>query len=592
MTLSLADLVDEFQDLETPEERIQYLIELGEAMPDFPRQFCTEEFRVVGCQSMVWVVPRFQDGRFLFEAMSDAPMVNGLAAILVAAYSNKTPEEILALPIESIFQGLHLKTFLSPLRSNGLNSMIQTIRSYAQQKQNATPENGSGSSPSPAQAAPESRTAPPVGPPLAEIQERIRRDFPILDQRCETGETFTYLDSAASAQRPVQVIDGMRDVFLCHYANVHRSGHTWASQTTEKLEASREAIRSYLDAESVDQIIFTTGTTASINLVAQAWGRANLKRGDEVVLSEMEHHSNIVPWQMLATELGIQIRWIPITDSFTLDLEAYRGLLSDKTKLVSITAASNVLGTINPIKEIVHEARKVGALVLVDAAQSVPHGPVSVRDWDADFVAFSGHKMLASCGIGVLYGKRQWLEAMPPWLGGGNMIKLVSKEGFTTAGLPHKFEAGTPPIVEIVSLKAACDYLVELGGNRLREHESNLRARAVQGLQSIPGIDIYGPTNHAPTGDNPSQVETYGPSQVETCGIVSFNVQGVHGETVASFLDSKGIAIRVGHHCAMPLHQRLGISASCRASFYLYNTSEDVDRFVAAIRSATTLFRK
>lgn len=570
MTFSLEELVEEFQDLETPEERIQHLIELGQAMPEFPKEFCTEEFRVVGCQSMVWFVPRFDGKTFQFQAMSDAPMVNGLAAILVAAYSNKTPSEILALPIESIFGGLQLKTFLSPLRSNGLNSMIQTIRSYAQQKSEVASKD------QPAETHDAGTGG--IKSSIIDSFDRIRSDFPILSEQCESGGSYAYLDSAASSQRPKQVIDAMSEIYQCHYANVHRSGHSWASRTTEKLEASRETVRSYIDAESVDQVIFTTGTTSSINLVAQSWGRTNLRAGDEILLSEMEHHSNIVPWQQLAQETGAIIRWIPVTQKFTLDLEAYADLINDRTKLVSITAASNVLGTINPVDSIVRTAHAAGAKVLVDAAQAVPHGPLSVKSWGADWVAFSGHKMLASCGIGILYGKRDLLEEMPAWLGGGNMIKLVTKDGFTTAGIPHKFEAGTPPIVEIASFKPACEYLVDIGGDALKEHERLLRAHAVEGLKTIDGIEIYGVTGTEP-------------SDAPTCGIVSFNLRKVHGETISSYLDSKGIAIRVGHHCAMPLHQRLGISASCRASFYLYNTLEDVDRFVDAVKNAEKLFK-
>lgn len=567
MVESLEDLVEEFQDLETPEERIQYLIELGDSMPELDSRYCTEEYRVVGCQSMVWFVPRW-DGKYLsFNASSDAPMVRGLAAILVAAYSGKSPREILEFPIESVFEGLHLKSFLSPLRSNGLNSMIKRVREYALEK--LTEKVGS----SVRVSAPDRQTHKCDKSSVLERLETIRDDFPILSRTSESGAPIAYLDNAASSQRPKQVIDAISSVYLEHYSNVHRSGHQWASATTEKVEASREAVRRYIDAPSVDEVIFTSGTTASINLIANSWGRTHLEEGDEILLSEMEHHANIVPWQQLAMERGIRIRWIPIHDDYELDLAAYKELLTPKVKLVSITAVSNVLGTVNPVQRIVREAKGAGAKVIVDAAQAVPHGPLSVRVWEADWIVFSGHKMLASSGVGVLWGKRDLLDAMPPWLGGGNMIKLVTKEGFTPAGLPHKFEAGTPPIAEIVSLKPAIEYLEQIGGDALRNHEKLLADAAIEGLRKIPGVDIYSP------------------SSGERAGIVSFNLAGVHGDSVARLLDSRGIAIRVGHHCAMPLHQRLGLAVSCRASFYLYNTMDEVNRLVSAIGDAVSLFR-
>ncbi|XZE35199.1 SufS family cysteine desulfurase [Pirellulaceae bacterium SH501] len=567
MVESLEDLVEEFQDLESPEERIQYLIELGDSMPELDSSYCTEEYRVVGCQSMVWFVPHWDGKHLSFDASSDAPMVRGLAAILVAAYSGKSPREILEFPIESIFEGLHLKSFLSPLRSNGLNSMIKRVREYALEKL------ADNEGPSPRVTASETRESESAKVSIADRLEVIRSDFPILSRTSESGAAIAYLDNAASSQRPNQVIDSIATVYREHYSNVHRSGHEWAGMTTEKLEASREAVRRYIDAPSVDEVVFTSGTTASINLIANSWGRYQLHEGDEILLSEMEHHANIVPWQQLAMEHGVRIRWIPIDDDYKIDLVAYRELLSPKVKLVAITAVSNVLGTVNPIQQMVREAKGYGAKVLVDAAQSVPHGPLSVRDWGADWIVFSGHKMLASSGVGVLWGKRDLLEAMPPWIGGGNMIKLVTKDGFTTAGLPHKFEAGTPPIAEIVSFKPAIEYLEQIGGPALRNHERVLADAAIEGLRQIPGVEVYCP------------------SDGERAGIVSFNLKGVHGDSVARLLDSRGIAIRVGHHCAMPLHQRLGLAVSCRASFYLYNTLGEVNRLVSAVRDAASLFR-
>jgi cysteine desulfurase/selenocysteine lyase len=563
---SLEDLVEEFRDLETPEERIQYLIELGSSLPDLSSEYCTEEYRVVGCQSMVWFVPHWDGTEFTFEASSDAPMVRGLAAILVSAFSGKTPQAILEFPIETIFEDLHLKSFLSPLRSNGLNSMIKRVREFALEKL----VEGIPQLPT---TTPASRRADETKPAITEQIDAIREDFPILAQKSNSGVAIAYLDNAASSQRPVQVIEAISSVFREHYSNVHRSGHEWAGTTTEKMEASREAVRRYIDAPSVDEVIFTSGTTASINCVAQSWGRSRLSEGDEILLSEMEHHANIVPWQQLASQCGVRLRWIPIDDDFQIDMDAYKALLSPKVKLVSITAVSNVLGTVNPVQQVVREAKQFGAKILIDAAQAVPHGPLSVQDWDADWVVFSGHKMLASSGVGVLWGRREILEAMPAWQGGGNMIKLVTKEGFTEAGLPHRFEAGTPAIAEIVSFQPAIEFLEKLGGSALRDHERVLADRAIEGLREIPGVSIYSP------------------KLGERAGIVSFNLAEVHGDSVARFLDSRGIAVRVGHHCAMPLHHRLGISVSCRASFYLYNTIEEVDRLVAAVHDAASLFR-
>jgi cysteine desulfurase/selenocysteine lyase len=557
MSVLLEELIEEFQDLETPEERIQFLIELGQSLPEFPKEYCTEEFRVVGCQSMVWVVPQWDGATFQFQATSDAPMVRGLAAVLVSAYSGRTAQEVVDLPIEKIFDGLKLKSFLSPLRSNGLNSMIKQIREYAAGKLD--------------KVEPASRVAFRDRSDFGPVSDRlidIRSDFPVLDGPHSSGLPVAYLDNAASSQRPQVVIDAMNSVYQQHYANVHRSGHEWAGMTTEKIEASRLAVQHYINACSPDEIIFTSGTTASVNLVAQTWGRSNLKSGDEILLTEMEHHSNIVPWQQLCAELGCVIRWVPIRDDYTLDLEAFHRLLNEKTRIVACTAVSNVLGTINPVREICEASHRLNAVVLVDAAQSVPHGMLDVIEWDADFVVFSGHKMLASTGVGVCYGKRALLEEMPSWQGGGNMIKSVTFDGFTEAGLPHKFEAGTPAIVEIISLKSAIEYLTTIGSERILEHENLLADRAIEGLSSIPGIRIFSPP------------------LAKKCGIVSFAIDGIHGEQIARLLDARGIAIRVGHHCAMPLHSKFGVSVTCRASFYIYNSIGEVDRLIAAVKDS------
>jgi cysteine desulfurase/selenocysteine lyase len=555
---TIEDIQAEFEDLETAEERVQTLIELGQTLPPFPEEYCTEQYRVLGCQSMVWFVPRTEGGRLFFEASSDAPMVKGLAAVLVSAYSGRTPEEILAFPVEEFFEKLHLKSFLSPLRSNGFYSMVARIRDYAREL-------------SPNSALPTSTRS--VGNPdsnsdfgpIRDKLDSIRRDFPALSTVLDSGHQIVYLDNAASSQRPTAVIQAMSDLYSQHYANVHRSGHEFAAKTTIQVEAARKAIAQYIGSVTPEQVIFTSGTTSSINLVAQTWGRQQLKRGDEVLLTEMEHHSNIVPWQQLSRELGLVVKWVPIREDYELDIEAFEGMLNERTKLVAMTAVSNVLGTINPIKRCVELAHGIGAKVLVDAAQAVPHGMLDVQHWDADFVVFSGHKMLGATGVGVLYGKRECLDSMPAWQGGGNMIQSVSFEGFVEAGLPHKFEAGTPPISEIVSLKPAVEYLSQIGSQRLLEHERELSQIAIEGLRRIPGVKVY-------SGNS-----------TERAGIVTFTCEGVHGEEMAKLLDARGIAIRVGHHCAMPLHAKLGINSSCRASFYLYNTLEEAEKFVESV---------
>lgn len=559
---ALIELQDEFSDLESSEERIQYLIELGQALPDFPAEFCTEEFRVMGCQSMVWIVPSWDGNRFHFAASSDAPMVRGLVAVLMSVYSGSTPAEILAFPMDSVLEQLHLRSFLSPLRSNGLFSMIKRIRQFAESKQ-APIEHGVGRASEALQS----------GMSIADNIDSIRAEFPILKQVGEDGRAVAYLDNAASTQRPQSVIDSIQSVFSEHYANVHRSGHAWAAKTTVLMEESRESLRRYVNAESADEVIFTAGATASINLVANAWGASNLGPGDEILLTEMEHHSNIVPWQQLCKRVGCKIVWVPFRSDYTLDLEQFAQRLSDRTKLVAVTAVSNVFGTINPVREMARLAHEKGAVVLVDAAQAVPHGRIDVRQWDADFAVFSGHKMLASTGIGVCYGKRALLEEMREWQGGGSMIKSVTFDGYSLADLPHKFEAGTPAIVEAISMKAAVEYIERFAPDEILQHERRLVSSAADGLAQLPGVRQLSPI-----------VE-------QKCGVLSFVVDGIHGEEIARVLDGRSIAIRVGHHCAMPLHARLGLAGSCRASFYLYNNQDDVNRFVDGVKHAIQLLR-
>lgn len=403
---------------------------------------------------------------------------------------------------------------------------------------------------------------------------RIRADFPILDQEAHPGKRLVFLDSAASSQKPRQVIDAMTAYYTHDHANVHRGIHTLSERATDAYEGAREKIRAFINARSHREIIFTRNTTESINLVAGSWGRANLGPGDAVVLSVMEHHSNIVPWQILAAERGFTIRYIPVTSTGELDLDAYAAFLrDDPVKLVSVMHVSNVLGTVNPVAAMIQQAHEAGALFMIDGAQSVPHLAVDVQALDVDFLAFSSHKMAGPTGLGVLYGKRALLEEMPPYMGGGEMIRRVTLEGSQWNDLPHKFEAGTPAIAEAVGLGAAVDYLSALGMDKVLAHERIIVEYAMDRLAEVPGLTIYGPDTDRRNG------------------VTTFSLKDMHAHDLAQLLDAEGVAIRAGHHCAMPLHQHLGVPATARASFYVYNTKADVDALVEAIYNARKLFR-
>lgn len=405
-------------------------------------------------------------------------------------------------------------------------------------------------------------------------QQRIRSDFPILAREVHPHKLLVYMDSAATAQKPTAVIESMNAFYRQSNANTHRGIHMLAEEATALYEQARLRIANFIGARSPRQIVFTRNTTESINLVAHAWGRKFLSNGDIVLLSEMEHHSNMVPWFMLAREKGIRIEYIPITQQYTLDLERYQQLLQKGPKLVAVTHMSNVLGTINPVKVMAEMAHRAGALMLVDGAQSVPHFPVDANYLEVDFFAFSAHKMCGPTGIGVLYALESLLEKMDPFLGGGDMIKKVTYEDFYTNEIPYKFEAGTPAIAEVIGFGAAVDYLSSIGIDAIAEHEKEITRYALEVLGNIKWLQIYGPP-----------LEYKG-------GVISFTVEGIHPHDVAQLLDSEGIAIRAGHHCAMPLHHKLGITASSRASLYLYNTREEVDKLVIALNKLKQLFSR
>jgi cysteine desulfurase / selenocysteine lyase len=400
----------------------------------------------------------------------------------------------------------------------------------------------------------------------------IRKDFPILQREISPGIPLVYLDSTATSQKPLPVIEAMDHYYRLSNANIHRGVHTLAEEATMMYEQARVKIAKFVNAHSAHQIIYTRNTTESINLVAYTWARANLKAGDLVVVTEMEHHSNLVPWHMLQMECGIELDFIPVTENGLLDLDAYRSILFRGPKLISFTHMSNVLGTINPAAEIIRLAHEAGAITVVDAAQSVPHLKVDVQALDADFLAFSAHKMCGPTGIGALYGKLELLESMPPFMGGGDMIKEVKLRSFRPNTLPHKFEAGTPAIAEAVGFGAAVEYLSSLGMEAVAAHEHEITEYALDRLEEVPGVKLFGP------------------SADKKGGVAAFTLQGVHPHDVAQILDRDGIAVRAGHHCAQPLHEKFGIPATSRASFYLYNTKDEVDLLVNGIYKVKELF--
>ncbi len=403
---------------------------------------------------------------------------------------------------------------------------------------------------------------------------RLRADFPILSATVHGNRPLVYLDNAASSQRPREVIRSLVDTYERHYANVHRGIHWLSDQSTDLYEAARERVRQFIGAQQPHEIVFTTGTTMAINLVARSWGDANVREGDEVVLSVMEHHSNLVPWLQLAARTGCVLKYIPITDEGELIVEELDRLLTKRTKIVAVTAVSNVLGTTNPLDQIIRKAHDAGVLVLVDAAQSVPHSPTDVTALGADFLAFSGQKMLGPTGVGVLYGREGLLDAMPPFLGGGSMIRRVQLDGFESADLPAKFEAGTPPIVAAIGLGKAIEYLARIGLEAIGQYERILTQRAHEVLEAFGKVRLLGPGPH------------------RKAGIVSFVVQGVHAHDVAHVMDRQGIAVRAGHHCTMPLHKLLGVSASTRASVYFYNTLEEVEKLGEGLTETLRIFRR
>jgi cysteine desulfurase/selenocysteine lyase len=404
--------------------------------------------------------------------------------------------------------------------------------------------------------------------------QRVRKDFPILERRVY-GKPLIYLDNAATSQKPRQVIDALVNYYENHNANIHRALHCLGEEATAAYELARDKVAAFINAPSRESIVFTRNTTEAINLVAYTWGRANIGEGDEIVLTQMEHHSNLIPWQRLAAEKGATIRYIGLTEEQTLDLGDPGTLLGARTKMIAMPHASNSMGTINPIEEIACEARRAGVMFLVDGAQGAPHLKVDVQAIDCDFYAFSSHKMLGPTGVGVLYGRRELLEEMEPFLGGGEMIRRVDFDGATWNDLPWKFEAGTPNIADVIAFGAAIDYLSDLGMYNVRDHEIEITEYALSRLRLLDEIILYGPPDARDRG-----------------GVVSFNYGDLHPHDVGTILDRHGVAVRAGHHCTQPLMRTLGVSGTARASFYIYNTREEVDVLVEALQAARDFFGK
>ncbi len=415
-------------------------------------------------------------------------------------------------------------------------------------------------------------------PGLLEGLELVRKDFPILERELAGGWPLVYLDSANTSQKPQVVIDAMVDHLERHNANVARAVHQLGAESTAAFEGARDIVAGFVGAPDRDEVIFTKNASEALNLVANAfmWAAGDLAigPGDEVVITEMEHHSNIVPWQLLSERKGATLRWFGLTDEGRLDMSALDELINERTRIVSVAWVSNVLGTVNPLEAIIARAHQVGAVVVVDASQAVPQMPVDIAALDADFLAFTGHKVLGPTGIGVLWGRRSLLEALPPFLGGGEMIEAVTMERSTYAGIPHKYEAGTPPIVEAVGLGVALQYLDHLGMESVRAHEEAITGYLLQGLATVGGVTILGPTTTELRG-----------------GAVSFELEGVHPHDVSQVLDSRGVAVRAGHHCAKPAQRRFGVQSSTRASSYLYTTPAEIDALIDALEYTKSFFR-
>jgi cysteine desulfurase/selenocysteine lyase len=496
---------------------------------------------------------------------SDAFVVKGLSYVVLQMYDSLTPQEVLDVDYVSTFDRMGLGRLILPQRKNGLYSMVRQIREFA-----AT---AAGTALDDNDLVPCSRVAATPRAPMRGI-ENIVEEFPVLRRELPSGQRPVFLDSGASAQKPDVVIEKQREVEEQYYANAFRGRYYFGQRVDDEIEETRSKVAALIGAQRSDEIVFTSGATMSINLVAAGWGRKFLKPGDEVVITEMEHHANFVPWQAIARECGATLRILPIDAAGRLDPAAIDSMINDNTAIVAVASMSNVLGTVNPIEQLAQRAHDCSALLLVDAAQSVPHAAINVSESKIDFLAFSGHKLYGPSGVGVLYGRRSLLQAMDPFLYGGHMIEKVGRESSTWAESPAKFEAGTMPIVQIIGLGAAVDFVNSIGYAAIQAHEHALLSATHERLSEIPGLTIYGPA-----------LDQKG-------AIVSFTVDGLSTEDLAYRLDEKGVYTRHGHHCAMVLHEKLGVPATTRATFGVYNTLDDVEALAAAIEFGIEKLRR
>jgi len=574
MLITTAEIFEEFEELD-PRDQSQYLLELGYDLPRFTDDQRRDEDLVHGCQSQVWLTATPEaagdDPLLNILADSDAEIVRGLITILLASYSGRRASEILQIPITEVFDRLHLKRYISPQRHNGLQGMVDRIRQIA--VSHLTAAGSSVAAGSPAANGGSERAKAKSAPTTAFDAEQVRRQFPVLTQTLDDGRHPVYLDSGASAQKPQVVIDKEREVEEQYFANAYRGRYSFGARIDDELEAARQKVADLLNATTPQHIAFTPGCTATLNMIAFGWGSQHVAAGDEILITEMEHHANFVPWQQLALRQQATLKFIPLTSDGRLDLDRLDEVLTSKTKIVAVTGMSNVLGTVNPVAELARRAHEVGAVLVVDGAQSVPHQPIDVAADDIDFLAFSGHKLYGPTGVGVLYGKAERLEEMQPTVFGGHMISRVYKDHSTWAAAPAKFEAGTLPIVQAIALGAAVDWVQQYGLEAILQHEQHLLKLATSQLEQIPGMTIYGP-----------DVSHKG-------AIISFRMDDVHPEDLAALLDRSGISTRHGHHCTMPLHDLLGVSATTRASFAAYNTEADVTALVEGIQSARQALR-
>lgn len=580
MLITTTEIFEEFDALD-PRDQSQYLLELGYDLPRFSPDEQREEDLVHGCQSRVWLkadaVSDDSDPELEIQADSDAEIVRGLITILLASYSGHKASEILQLPITDVFDRLHLSRYISPQRQNGLQGMVDRIRQIAAEHvvASGTAVSSASSATTPEASVATSQAAEPAStaPQMAFDAAAVKQQFPVLTQQLEGGLRPVYLDSGASAQKPQVVIEKQREVEEQYFANAYRGRYSFGARIDEELEAARLKVARFLGADQPQHIAFTPGCTSTLNMIAFGWGSRFVGPGDEIVITEMEHHANFVPWQQLAERQQATLKFIPLTADGRLDMAALDEVLTSRTKVVAVTGMSNVLGTVNPVAELAKKAHAVGAVLVVDGAQSVPHLPSRVVEDDIDFLVFSGHKLYGPTGVGILYGKPERLEEMRPTVFGGHMISRVYKDHSEWAPAPAKFEAGTLPIVQAIALGTAVDWVEQYGLAAIHQHEQQLLEKATQELSQLPGMQIYGP-----------DVQHKG-------AIISFRMADVHPEDLAAMLDRAGVSTRHGHHCTMPLHDLLGVSATTRVSFGAYNTTEDIDVLIQGIHDARKVLK-